>query len=399
MDLRLRLLLAFSPLMIFLLGLIAGLPIIQRQAEVIISRQILANNDLIAGQEFEIIVLLEHDAVGHIAEGSGSSNLLRFQAIRARAEALIESQRGVVGVSQEVETQIAILYAALAEQHDAVVAAAVAGDLAAARDTFEAPFVDATLDSLLALSQQARELNRREIELINLSARENEQRLFLVLSGAFAVGILIAAGLSWLLLRQIVANLEQLTSDAEQFAAGAAHGQLRATGKITQIQRLRDAFQILIDTNAQRQIQLQQTLTDLEGRITKEAELNRTIRALSVAAVPLAKDTLLLPLFGHLDAQRANEVRDRLLAAVHQQRTKLVVLDLNGLAVIDNESATALQQIIQAIRLLGCRAVLVGVRADQALPMLAAGVQRGTVEIARDIPSVLAHTAALRQPI
>jgi anti-anti-sigma regulatory factor len=392
MDMRARLLFAFVPLLLVLIALVVTLALFGRTAEARITQQRAATNDLLQGQEFALAVFFEHDLVGHIVVGEEPADSARYSAARAEAQALIAAETGEAVTEFDNDPAIAEAYATLARRHDEAVATAAGGDLAAAQALFERPEVDASLERILELNAAVRQTNRQEFERGDAEGLAAMSGLIGVIIAGLLLGMSVALALALVLIQQMVTPLNRLAVDAEQFAAGERAGQLSAVGNIAQVRRLREAFQQLIDANAARQSGLQAARDELEARISRELQLRETVHALSVPIVPLAKDMLLLPLVGYLDEQRSNELTRSLLDAIQTKRAKSVVLDLTGLAALDDATAERLRQTSEAARLLGCRVTLVGVRADQALTLTAFNLGAAGITVARDIPALLAAT-------
>jgi anti-anti-sigma regulatory factor len=113
-----------------------------------------------------------------------------------------------------------------------------------------------------------------------------------------------------------------------------------------------------------------------EQRLTAQAA---EIAELSARVLPLSRGVLLMPLVGRIDAVRAEQIIDVLLAAVTEQAAKVVLLDATGLPVVDDEVAPYIVRAASAVRLLGATAALVGVRSSLARAMVAGGVDLGGI--------------------
>jgi anti-anti-sigma regulatory factor len=389
MDIRGRLLIAFTPLIILLFGIIVALPFVQRQAQDVLARQIAAADDFAETQSIELNVLLINRALDQVASGDLSANSRRLAALRTSIAGLLQRHSTFAHPSEQLDQQVAALYAQLDARYDLVIAAAAAGDLAQAEALFTSSETNQLLDSLLSLSQETRDLTRSEIDRVNSEAQAIQQRTLLAVAGAFFVGVLAAIGLTWLLILQVIAPVVRLTADAERYASGTLSGQLSPVGDIRQIRRLREAFQNLIDANAARQRDLQGTLDELGQRVQREERLRQTVQALSVPVVPLQNDTLLLPLVGYFDQQRSEELIRDLLAAIQQRRARTVMLDVTGIADLDQPTAALLSRAAESARLLGCSVYLIGVQASQALILVQSQALFRNMMVARDVPSVL----------
>lgn len=111
-------------------------------------------------------------------------------------------------------------------------------------------------------------------------------------------------------------------------------------------------------------------LTELRRVEDKARQLASEIAVLSTPCIPISEGVVILPLIGKLDAQRADQAEQTLLAVIHERAVRVVLLDLTGLAVVDAGIAPALQRIALAVRLLGARLIVTGVRAVLAAELV-----------------------------
>jgi rsbT co-antagonist protein RsbR len=101
------------------------------------------------------------------------------------------------------------------------------------------------------------------------------------------------------------------------------------------------------------------------------------ILELSTPLLPIADGVLAVPVIGALDATRASVLLERLLARIERTSTRLVLLDLTGVASIDTSIARSLLDIVHAGKLLGARVVFTGVRPAIAQTLVRLGVPLG----------------------
>lgn len=393
MDIRARLLLAFTPLLVLLIVVAVALPLFNARINALLDERIELTEDLLRSQDLVSYIVLEHVAVSRLADGEAGAldDYLRHNETVA---ALIAAESDREDANQEVEQRIASLYGGLAPLHREVVARFEARDLPGAAAAFGQTRIAQLIEAILRLGAEARAASTAAIQQRDATLQSFQRDMIWAFLGAVAAGMALALGLAWLLIRQIAAPLDRLAADAEQFAGGHLSGELSPAGDIPQVRRLRDSFQQLIDANRQRQLRIQSTLDELQQRVSREEHLRETVAALSVPVVPLAQDTLLLPLVGYLDERRAGELTRSLLQAVQERRARSVVIDITGLAELDHATAERLRQTAQAARLLGCDVTLVGVRAEQALTLSELDLSTSGIQIARDIPAVLRKSNA-----
>jgi rsbT co-antagonist protein RsbR len=128
------------------------------------------------------------------------------------------------------------------------------------------------------------------------------------------------------------------------------------------------------ETVLQRRIELEADLARLTR--SKEQELDEKIgiieaqrSLLNILASPVLRvggGVLVVPLIGELDDERAEVVRERILAEVVATKACVVLVDITGLAVTDAALASELLRLVGCVRLLGADAMLVGVSPDGA---------------------------------
>ncbi|MDI1480703.1 PAS domain-containing protein [Polyangium sp. y55x31] len=95
-----------------------------------------------------------------------------------------------------------------------------------------------------------------------------------------------------------------------------------------------------------------------------------TLRELGAPLLPLAERVLAMPLIGRIDAARAAQALDSLLHGVSERQASVVLLDVTGVTTIDTEVVRLLVDAAGAVRLLGARVVLTGVKAAMAQAMI-----------------------------
>ncbi len=131
----------------------------------------------------------------------------------------------------------------------------------------------------------------------------------------------------------------------------------------------------------QRRIKAQSTLmrNQADALLKQNQEQQRLftlVETLETPAVTIAANVLLAPLVGALDTKRIEHIQKRLLATIHRQRTRLLILDMAGVRELANEAAEHVLLMIQAIRLLGCEVTVTSASAEIAMQFGDLGVDR-----------------------
>ena len=98
------------------------------------------------------------------------------------------------------------------------------------------------------------------------------------------------------------------------------------------------------------------------------------IRELSTPVLQLRERLLILPIIGVIDSMRAKQLTDGMLRSIRDNRARIVVMDITGVAAVDSKVANHLIQAVAAARLMGANVIVTGVSADVAQSLVALGV-------------------------
>jgi anti-anti-sigma regulatory factor len=126
-------------------------------------------------------------------------------------------------------------------------------------------------------------------------------------------------------------------------------------------------------------------------QLDQQQRLLDLVATLETPAVSLAEGVLFAPIVGHVDSRRAQQITARLLEAAHSHRTRLVILDIMGVPVMDTVVARALLGTAQALRLLGCQVTISGISSSVAMTLIHLGISLEGVATARTPQEALAQ--------
>jgi rsbT co-antagonist protein RsbR len=98
------------------------------------------------------------------------------------------------------------------------------------------------------------------------------------------------------------------------------------------------------------------------------------IRELSTPVLQVRERLLILPIIGVLDNQRASQLTEQLLHGIRTHRAKVVVIDITGVADVDEPVANHLVKTVDASRLMGAIVIITGLSSEIAQTLVTVGV-------------------------
>ena len=98
------------------------------------------------------------------------------------------------------------------------------------------------------------------------------------------------------------------------------------------------------------------------------------LQELSASLIPIFEKISVMPLVGTIDTERAKLIMENLLEGVVKQRAEVVLLDITGVPVVDTMVAHHLIQAADAVRLVGAKCMLVGIRPEIAQTIVTLGI-------------------------
>jgi len=120
-----------------------------------------------------------------------------------------------------------------------------------------------------------------------------------------------------------------------------------------------------------------------------------SLRELSTPVLQLRERLLILPIIGVLDSARARQLTEQLLGAIQDNRARVVVIDITGVATIDRTVANHLVQTVEASRLMGASTILTGLSSEIAQTLVDLGVDLGMMKTVGDLQGGLEEAERL----
>jgi rsbT co-antagonist protein RsbR len=132
-----------------------------------------------------------------------------------------------------------------------------------------------------------------------------------------------------------------------------------------------------------------ETYTQITGETI--ARQSRSLIAMSTPVTTIWEDVLLLPIVGIVDSQRAQEIMNAILAKVADTASKVAILDIAGVAVVDTAVANHLIKITKATKLMGCICTISGVSPAIAQTIVALGIDVGEIQTTANLKEALSN--------
>ena len=109
------------------------------------------------------------------------------------------------------------------------------------------------------------------------------------------------------------------------------------------------------------------------------------LRELSTPVLQVRERLLILPIIGVLDNARAHQLTDQLLRAIRRHRALVVVIDITGVADVDEPVANHLVQTVDASRLMGASVIITGLSSEIAQTLVTIGVDLSKISTVGDL--------------
>ncbi|WP_163652211.1 STAS domain-containing protein [Listeria sp. PSOL-1] len=139
-----------------------------------------------------------------------------------------------------------------------------------------------------------------------------------------------------------------------------------------------------------------QIITAYATTFEKTVDIQKTaLQELSAPLLPIFDKISVMPLIGTIDTERAKLIIENLLMGVVKNRSEVVLIDITGVPVVDTMVAHHIIQAAEAARLVGCQAMLVGIRPEIAQTIVALGIELNQIITTNTIKKGIERALAL----
>lgn len=98
------------------------------------------------------------------------------------------------------------------------------------------------------------------------------------------------------------------------------------------------------------------------------------LQELSAPLIPVFEGITVMPLVGTIDTERAKQIMENLLNGAVKHKSEVVLIDITGVPVVDTMVAHHIIQAAEAVRLIGAKCMLVGIRPEIAQTIVNLGI-------------------------
>lgn len=127
----------------------------------------------------------------------------------------------------------------------------------------------------------------------------------------------------------------------------------------------------------------------------KMRQQHAILMEMSTPVTQLWKGILLLPLVGILDSKRAQDTMNAMLEKISITQSKVFILDISGIAVMDTAVANYIIKITKATRLMGCKCIISGISPAVAQTIVELGIQVDEIDTTGNMQDALANALAI----
>jgi anti-anti-sigma factor len=286
---------------------------------------------------------------------------------------------------QQLQTRRQALLVSVRDTVNTLIQAVEGGDAAQVDAALEA--LEATEEVSQALSADTQTLTDTSVATVQSDIERRYQRAIAIAPFVLLIiALTLLASVFWL--RRRIRQVVLLSQAAEAVAQGDLTRQVPVAGT-DEISTLQAAFNTMVSELRDQQSAIHTRNAELQISLTQQQQLLDTVSQLSTPLLPVGEGVVVLPVVGHVDSRRAQDIMDTLLHGVATQRARVAILDITGIASIDSHVVMLLVRAMRAIELLGAQAILAGISSTMAQLIVEQGTDLGSLATFRDLRTAI----------
>ncbi len=106
-------------------------------------------------------------------------------------------------------------------------------------------------------------------------------------------------------------------------------------------------------------------------------EQRKLVDNLSAPIIPITSKISILPIIGTMDSYRVTIIEEKVLLEIGQRHVQKLIMDLSGIAEMEKEVMQLFLKLLDGISMMGCEAVITGLRPDLVRNMVDLEVEFG----------------------
>lgn len=119
-------------------------------------------------------------------------------------------------------------------------------------------------------------------------------------------------------------------------------------------------------------------------------EQSDSLMKMTTPVTAIWRGILMLPIVGIIDSKRAQDIMNAMLTAISATQSRVIIMDISGVGVVDTAVANHLIKITKATKLMGCECIISGVSAAIAQTIVELGIDVGEVRTMATLRDALA---------
>ena len=141
-----------------------------------------------------------------------------------------------------------------------------------------------------------------------------------------------------------------------------------------------------------------ESILDVTQRVLDDKKLreqSKAIREMSTPTIKLWDGILVLPVIGVIDSARAQYMMESILNKILDSSSKVIILDIHGVAAVDTAVANHLIKITKATKLMGCECLLSGISPAVAQTIIQLGINMTSIRTNSTLSDALLEAFSL----
>ncbi len=171
---------------------------------------------------------------------------------------------------------------------------------------------------------------------------------------------------------------------------------MRSQLEVDEFAELETAFTIFVEELAAAKASLRDALIkheaanrELESKLETIEMQQAAIRELSTPIIEVWSGVLCLPVVGIVDSQRSAEMTESLLDTIVSKQSRVAIVDITGIDILDTKTADHFVKMAKAVRLLGAECILTGINPNIAQTLTQIGVDLTGIRTLRNLRDAL----------